>query len=184
MSDKNNTATARSKFLSMVLRHQPQSIGLQLDEAGWASTADLLACLAKSGRSTSLQDLQAIVADNNKQRFTFNADGTRIRANQGHSIKVELNLRAQRPPAVLYHGTATRFLQAIFADGLTRQSRHHVHMSDSMEVAANVGRRYGKLAMLQVNAAGMHGDGYVFYQSDNGVWLTDAVPAMYLSQIE
>ncbi len=180
---KDQNTTARSKFLSLVLRHSPETIGLMLDEAGWARTDELLACLARSGRPTRLEELQRIVADNNKQRYSFSADGKRIRANQGHSIKVELGLEASSPPAVLYHGTATRFLDAIFHEGLDRQSRHHVHLSDSVEVAAQVGSRHGKLALLQVDAARMQGEGHVFYRSDNGVWLTDVVPVRYLLKL-
>lgn len=183
MKDQNNITTVRSKFLSLVLRHSPETIGLKLDSAGWAQTDELLGCLARSGRSMSLKDLQAVVAGNNKQRFAFSEDGSRIRANQGHSIHVELGLDAQRPPAVLYHGTATRFLDAIFQQGLTKQNRHHVHLSESVEVAGNVGRRHGKLALLQVDAARMQAEGHVFYRSDNGVWLTDAVPVTYLANL-
>ena len=182
MNDKNNIIVTQSKFLSLVLRHSPQTIGLQLDSAGWVQTDELLACLARSGRRMSLAQLQAVVAGNNKQRFAFSEDGSRIRANQGHSIKVELELKPQQPPAQLYHGTATRFLDAIFQQGLTRQNRHHVHLSASVETASTVGRRHGKLALLTVDAARMAADGHVFYCSDNGVWLTDAVPVDYLSK--
>ena len=182
MNDKNNIIVTQSKFLSLVLRHSPQTIGLQLDSAGWVQTDELLACLARSGRRMSLAQLQAVVAGNNKQRFAFSEDGSRIRANQGHSIKVELELKPQQPPAQLYHGTATRFLDAIFQQGLTRQNRHHVHLSASVETASTVGRRHGKLALLTVDAARMAADGHVFYCSDNGVWLTDAVPVGYLSK--
>ena len=181
--NQKNTTIAHSKFLSLVLRHSPQTIGLKLDSAGWAQTQDLLACLARSGRRMSLQDLQAVVADNSKQRFAFNEDGSRIRANQGHSVPVKLELTPRKPPAELYHGTATRFLDAIFRQGLTRQNRHHVHLSASTEVASSVGRRHGKLAMLRVDAARMAADGHVFYCSDNGVWLTDAVPVTYLAKL-
>ncbi|MEX8193458.1 RNA 2'-phosphotransferase [Comamonas guangdongensis] len=184
MKNKNNITTVRSKFLSLVLRHSPQTIGLKLDGAGWVQTQELLVCLARAGRSMSLEELQAVVADNNKQRFAFSEDGTRIRANQGHSIPVELELTSRRPPAELYHGTATRFLDAIFREGLKRQSRHHVHLSASTETAGAVGRRHGKLALLRVDAARMAVDGHVFYCSDNGVWLTDAVPVAYLAKLE
>ncbi|WP_043004435.1 RNA 2'-phosphotransferase [Comamonas testosteroni] len=180
---KDQNTTARSKFLSLVLRHSPETIGLKLDEAGWARTDELLACLARSGRPTRLEELKRIVADNNKQRYSFSADGKRIRANQGHSVKVELGLEASSPPAVLYHGTATRFLDAIFLEGLNRQSRHHVHLSESVEVAAQVGSRHGKLALLQVDAVRMQCEGHVFYRSDNGVWLTDVVPVRYLLKL-
>ena len=182
MNNKNNIIVAQSKFLSLVLRHSPQTIGLKLDSAGWAHTEELLACMARAGRRMSLAQLQAVVAGNNKQRFAFSEDGSRIRANQGHSIKVELELTPQQPPAELYHGTATRFLDAIFQQGLTRQNRHHVHLSASVETASTVGRRHGKLALLTVDAARMAADGHVFYCSDNGVWLTDTVPVGYLSK--
>ena len=184
MNNKNdNIIATRSKFLSLVLRHQPETIGLTLDSAGWAQTDELLACLARAGRRMSLEQLQAVVEGNNKQRFAFSEDGARIRANQGHSIAVELALKPQQPPAALYHGTATRFLDAIFQQGLTRQNRHHVHLSASVETASAVGRRHGKLALLRVDAARMAADGHVFYCSDNGVWLTDAVPVSYLTKM-
>lgn len=184
MNNKNdNIIVTQSKFLSLVLRHSPQTIGLKLDSGGWAQTDELLACMARSGRRMSLAQLQAVVAGNSKQRFAFSEDGLRIRANQGHSIAVELELTPQQPPAELFHGTATRFLDAIFQQGLTRQSRHHVHLSASVETASAVGRRHGKLALLRVDAARMAADGHVFYQSDNGVWLTDAVPVTYLAKL-
>ncbi|MEZ4617799.1 MAG: RNA 2'-phosphotransferase [Caldilineaceae bacterium] len=120
------------------------------------------------------------MAQNNKQCFRFNDDGTRIRANQGHSIAVELNLRPQVPPARLFHGTATRFLDAIQREGLQRQSRQHVHLSADEKTAHKVGQRHGKPVILTVDAAAMHADGHLFYLSDNGVWLTDHVPVHYL----
>ena len=183
MNDKNNIIVTQSRFLSLVLRHSPQTIGLKLDSAGWAQTDELLACMARAGRRMSLAQLQAVVAGNNKQRFAFSEDGSRIRANQGHSIEVELELKPQQPPVELYHGTATRFLDAIFQQGLTRQNRHHVHLSASIETASAVGRRHGKLALLRVDAACMAADGHVFYHSDNGVWLTDVVPVTYLAKL-
>ena len=182
MKNKKNqdSLVAHSKFLSLVLRHSPQSIGLRLDSAGWAQTRELLACLQKSRYPMGLELLQQVVAADGKQRYSFSDDGLRIRANQGHSIAVELGLMPQQPPAQLFHGTATRFLPAILEQGLTRQQRHHVHLSASQEVAATVGRRYGQLALLAVDAQAMHADGHGFYCSDNGVWLSDAVPARYL----
>lgn len=178
------TMTRRSKLLSLVLRHSPQTIGLQLDAAGWAPTDELLACLARSGKAMSLAQLQAVVANCAKQRFAFSEDGRRIRANQGHSVTVELQLDPSTPPDALYHGTATRFLDAILAQGLQRQKRHHVHLSASVETASVVGRRHGKLALLRVDAARMVANGHVFYCSDNGVWLTDAVPVAYLQRLD
>lgn len=178
------SVTRRSKLLSLVLRHSPQTIGLQLDAAGWAHTDELLACLARSGKAMSLAQLQAVVGSCAKQRFAFSEDGQRIRANQGHSVTVELQLALSTPPDALYHGTATRFLDAILAQGLQRQQRHHVHLSASIDTAGAVGRRHGKLALLRVDAAGMAANGHVFYCSDNGVWLTDAVPVAYLQTLD
>ena len=187
MNNKNegaSTLTARSKFLSLVLRHEPQRIGLVLDEAGWALTEELLRCLSTARHSMSLAQLQQVVASDNKQRFAFSEDAKHIRANQGHSIAFDLGLAPEVPPDVLYHGTATRFLDSILRQGLTRQARHHVHLSEEQRVAATVGQRYGKLAMLLVDARRMRADGCLFYRSDNGVWLTDTVPADYLKVLE
>ncbi len=170
-----------SKFLSLVLRHDPATIGLTLDEAGWADVDELLAKLSKSGKAISRQQLEQVVAENDKQRFRFNEAGTRIRANQGHSIEVDLALQAQSPPAVLYHGTATRFLDAIRQEGLTRQSRQHVHLTADQATAHKVGQRHGKPVILVVDATAMARDGYLFYRSDNGVWLTGQVPTAYLT---
>lgn len=183
MNNKNKLVS-QSKFLSMVLRHKPQSIGLTLDEAGWATTPQLLERVAAAGKRMSLEDLRQIVAADSKQRFAFSEDGLRIRASQGHSIEVDLGLSPEQPPDLLYHGTATRFLDSIRAQGLTKQSRHHVHLSAHLATASAVGQRYGKLAILLVDAKRMHEDGHVFYQSDNGVWLTDAVPVCYLRKQE
>jgi putative RNA 2'-phosphotransferase len=184
VGEQSTTMTRRSKLLSLVLRHSPQTIGLELDEAGWAHTDELLACLARSGKAMSPVQLQAVVASCAKQRFAFSEDGKRIRANQGHSVTIELQLVPSTPPDALYHGTATRFLDAILAQGLQRQKRHHVHLSASIETAGAVGRRHGKLALLRVDAAGMVANGHVFYCSDNGVWLTDAVPVTYLQRLD
>ncbi|MCB0062887.1 MAG: RNA 2'-phosphotransferase, partial [Caldilineaceae bacterium] len=172
--------TRFSKLLSLILRHDPGRIGLTLDAGGWADVDELLTKAAQAGHKISREQLAAVVAQNNKQRFRFNEDGTRIRANQGHSIPVDLGLEAQTPPPVLYHGTATRFLDSIRAEGLNRRSRQHVHLSADIETARKVGQRHGKPVILTVDAAAMHGDGHTFYRSDNGVWLVDAVPTAYL----
>jgi putative RNA 2'-phosphotransferase len=169
-----------SKFLSFVLRHEPQSIGLSLDEAGWASVDELLDKANAKGKRLDRSLLQHVIDTNDKQRFALSDDGTRIRANQGHSIEVTLGLPAMTPPDVLYHGTATRFLDSILATGLDRRNRHHVHLTESLATAKAVGQRYGKLVLLAVDAQRMSADGHVFHQSDNGVWLTDAVPTRYL----
>ena len=173
---------ATSKLLSYVLRHRPDSIGLTLDEHGWASVAELLACLAAQGKPLERALLEQVVADNDKQRFAFSPDRTRIRASQGHSIAVDLQLRAAEPPAVLYHGTASRFLKAILVSGLQPGARHHVHLSANIDTARRVGARHGFPAVLVVDAARMRKDGMVFYLSDNGVWLTAEVKPKYLGQ--
>jgi putative RNA 2'-phosphotransferase len=170
-----------SKFLSYVLRHAPESIGLNLDANGWADVGELLTKAKKAGRRIDLATLEEAVAQNDKQRFTFAEDGRRIRAAQGHSIAVDLALVPSEPPPLLYHGTATRNLDAIFAEGLKPGRRQQVHLSLDPETARKVGRRHGKPAILTVDAAAMHRDGYALFRADNGVWLTDSVPARYLS---
>jgi putative RNA 2'-phosphotransferase len=171
---------ATSKLLSYVLRHRPDSIGLALDAHGWADAGELLACLAAHNKPVDRALLERVVAENDKQRFAFSEDGSRIRASQGHSIDVDLQLRAAEPPAVLYHGTASRFLKSILASGLRAAARHHVHLSADRETATRVGARHGFPAVLVVDAARMHADGIAFYQSDNGVWLTGDVKPSYL----
>ena len=169
-----------SKFLSLVLRHEPQRIGITLDDNGWVSVDDLLAAAERAGNPISREQLDRVVAENDKKRFAFSPDGARIRASQGHSVEVDLGLPPVVPPERLFHGTATRFLDAIRAEGLRPQSRQHVHLSPDEETATKVGQRHGKPAILIVLAGAMHRDGHVFYRSDNGVWLTEAVPARYL----
>lgn len=169
-----------SKFLSLVLRHRPQSIGLVLDDAGWAGIEDLLAKAAAAGRPLSRDTLAEVVRSSDKQRFAISADGLRIRANQGHSIDVALGLATATPPDVLFHGTASRFLAAILATGLDKRQRHHVHLSHDLATARAVGQRYGTPVVLQVDAARMCADGHVFHRSANGVWLVAHVPAAHL----
>ena len=177
----NDKVKSISKFLSFVLRHEPQSIGLSLDEAGWARVDEMLAKANARGKRLDRALLQHVIDTNDKKRFAFSDDGARIRANQGHSIEVALGLPAVTPPDVLYHGTATRFLDSILATGLDKRNRHHVHLTDNLATATAVGRRYGKLVLLAVDAQRMSADGHVFHRSDNGVWLTHAVPPQYLS---
>jgi len=168
--------------LSLVLRHKPEDIGLTLDRHGWARVDELLRCLKKHKLGITREDLNDIVATNNKQRFRFSDDGLRIRANQGHSIDIDLELQPQEPPKLLYHGTARRFLPSIGREGLKPGSRQHVHLSADRETATAVGKRHGKLVILRVDAARLHTDGYKLYRSDNGVWLTDKVPVGYFKQ--
>ena len=169
-----------SKFLSYVLRHRPDSIGLTLDEGGWAEVSDLLARAAEKGRVISIEHLRKVVRENDKQRFSFDEDGKRIRANQGHSIPIDLGLEPRVPPEVLFHGTASRFVSAIREQGLVSRSRQHVHLSLDRETATKVGGRHGKPVILTIRASRMHGDGHVFFLSENGVWLTERVPARYI----
>ena len=168
-----------SKHLSYVLRHRPDAIGIELDENGWTSVDALI---AKSPKAFTPEIIVCIVENNDKKRFILSADGKRIRANQGHSVKVDLDLKPLQPPRVLFHGTAERFLQPILREGLTKMKRHHVHLSADIETASKVGQRHGKLIMLTIDARAMHEAGHVFYMSDNGVWLTETVPTDFISQ--
>lgn len=170
----------RSRFLSRVLRHHPEAIGLTLDPQGWADVEQLLAQARAHGVALTRKTLQEIVAQNDKQRFAFSEDETRIRANQGHSIPVDLDLEAVQPPELLYHGTAARFIPAIKARGLLPGRRNHVHLSVVETTAARVGGRHGNPVVLKVQAGLMHAAGHRFYRSANGVWLTEHVPAQYV----
>ncbi|OCJ63648.1 RNA 2'-phosphotransferase [Agrobacterium tumefaciens] len=177
-------STATSKFLSYVLRHAPESIGLTLDAQGWADVGDLLAKANASGTLLDDAGLRAVVTESDKKRFTLSEDGHRIRAAQGHSVKVDLGSAPLEPPPQLFHGTATRFLDAILQEGLRPGSRQQVHLSADSVTAHAVGQRHGKPAILMVDASRMFAAGHSFFQADNGVWLTDAVPAAYLTLIE
>jgi putative RNA 2'-phosphotransferase len=173
-----------SKFLSLVLRHQPQKIGIKLDAAGWVSVSELLQACHAAGFPLSMDELKETVATNDKRRFSFSADGLMIRANQGHSIEVELGYQPLMPPPVLYHGTAERFLPSIKEQGLVKGRRHHVHLSPDPATARRVGQRRGKAIILEVHSGLMHADGYIFFRSENGVWLTDHVPVRYLGGLK
>lgn len=170
-----------SKFLSFVLRHNPQEIGLALDENGWADTEELIAKANVHGTPLDLELLKNIVDTNDKKRFAFNDDQSRIRANQGHSIEVDLQLQPQMPPAILFHGTAEKNLESIKKSGLVKGSRQHVHLSIDHETAIKVGQRHGKPVVIEVKAREMHTAEIPFYLSDNGVWLVDAVPVEWLT---
>ncbi len=170
-----------SKFLSLVLRHQPQRLKLELDEAGWTDVDALLAAMQARGMAVDRARLERVVAENDKQRFSFSEDGTRIRANQGHSIPVELGLEPRTPPELLYHGTAERNLASIQSQGLVKGRRHAVHLSPDAETARKVGQRHGQPVVLVVQAGRMAAAGHVFTCSANGVWLTESVPPEYLT---
>jgi putative RNA 2'-phosphotransferase len=169
-----------SKFLSRVLRHEPELIDIQIDREGWVQVEELLRKLKKAGRALSRDQLRHIVDTNDKRRFTLSPDGRRLRAAQGHSIDVDLGLPAITPPDTLYHGTASQNLDKIFESGLNPGRRRQVHLSPDPETATRVGRRQGKPVVLRIDAARMHADGYAFFRADNGVWLTDTVPTKYL----
>lgn len=168
-----------SKFLSYVLRHHPEAIGLELDKGGWASVDRLMECAARDGKKLTQAQIAEVVATNDKKRFSLSDDGLRIRANQGHSIDIELGLTPLEPPEHLYHGTAKQFLKSILKGGLQAQSRHHVHLSQDIETAIKVGQRHGIPVVLEIASKRMNAEGYQFYRSANGVWLTDKVPPQY-----
>ena len=169
-----------SKTLSYHLRHRPDELGLTLEPGGWVAVAELLAALARKGKPLSRADLDKLVARNNKRRFAFDATGTRIRASQGHSVAIDLELEPVTPPALLYHGTSQKAIATIERDGLKQMRRHHVHLSADIATAQNVGARHGPPVVLAIDAAALHAAGAVFYRSANGVWLVEAVPPAYL----
>lgn len=169
---------AISKRLSYVLRHRPDSIGISLTADGWVGIDTLLTALAAHGSTITRDQLNRVVAGNDKQRFSL--DGDRIRANQGHSTPVDLRLPVLSPPDVLYHGTATRHLPSIRRDGLVRGRRHHVHLSVDVDTAHQVGSRHGRAVVVGIDAQGMSAAGHTFHRSDNGVWLTQSVPPTFL----
>jgi putative RNA 2'-phosphotransferase len=172
-----------SKFMSLVLRHKPEEIGLSLNENGWASVEELIQKMNTTTSNVNITKaiIQEVVSTNDKKRFTFNEDETMIRANQGHSIDVELALQPSIPPEILYHGTVEKFLPNIKVEGLQKMSRQHVHLSENLDTATKVGSRRGKPIILTVQAKKMHDDGLLFYRSVNNVWLTDNVPGNYIN---
>lgn len=176
-----DTAQVRaSRFLSLILRHKPEVAGLELDESGWCGVEALLKGCASRGHRISREELDAIVAENDKKRFEFSNDGKRIRARQGHSIEIDLKYEPKSPPEILYHGTATRFLDPIQKMGLIKGSRQHVHLSILSGTALEVGERHGKPVAIPVRAGEMHRAGILFYLTPNEVWLVDSVPPHYL----
>jgi putative RNA 2'-phosphotransferase len=187
---------AVSRLLSKILRHEPEMIGIQLNREGWVSVDELIRAIERTARSVGASKrlrtlsrvtrdvILAVAATSDKKRFSLSPDGTRIRAAQGHSIRVSLGYAAKEPPAVLYHGTAWSNWASIAIEGLTAQTRHAVHLSTDVDTATRVGARNGAPLVLVVGAARMHADGYAFSRSDNGVWLTAVVPPTYLSQLK
>jgi putative RNA 2'-phosphotransferase len=172
-----------SKYLAKYLRHAPHELGLTLQPGGWVAVDDLLDAARGHGFPIAYHELVECVETNDKQRFAFDVSGELIRANQGHSVTVDLQLEECEPPETLYHGTVERFLPSILEAGLVRGKRHHVHLSKDVETARKVGSRRGKPVILMVAAGRMKRDGHIFFVSSNGVWLTDAVPHEYLSRL-
>ena len=171
-----------SKFIALILRHQPEAIGITLDEHGWANVDELLEGINKT-YSLTMEGLEEIVRTDEKQRYSFNADKTLIRANQGHSIAVDVELEKMAPPEILYHGTGEKYKASIEEQGLIPKSRLYVHLTDDPDTAVRVGRRHGKPVVYRVAAGQMQRDGYEFYRSVNGVWLTKAVPKDYIAVV-
>ncbi len=169
-----------SKLLSLILRHEPERVGLKLDSAGWIGVPELLEALNRHGASLSYEQLKQVVETNDKKRFAFSDDGQRIRASQGHSVHVDLQYEPTPPPDFLYHGTPEKFVESIRRSGLNKGQRHHVHLSPDPETAVKVGQRRGQPVVLKIAAGRMHQERYVFYRSANNVWLVDHVPAEFI----
>lgn len=175
--------TEVSRYMSLILRHKPETIGISLDEHGWANVEELIAGIAKNN-DFNMDILEEIVRTDEKQRYSFNEDKTLIRANQGHSIPVDVDLEEQEPSKILWHGTGEKYVESIDREGLIPKSRLYVHLSKDEETAVKVGSRHGKPVLYHILAKQMHDDGYKFYLSANGVWLTKEVPYQYLKKLE
>ena len=171
-----------SKFISLILRHKPETIGISLDEHGWANVAELIEGISKT-QYIDMAMLEEIVDTDNKQRYSFNEDKTLIRANQGHSIPVDVELPKKQPPVILYHGTGEKYVSSIDEQGLIPKSRLYVHLSKEEETAKIIGSRHGKPVIYEIYAGQMYEDGYIFYLSVNGVWLTKSVPVKYMNKL-
>jgi len=173
--------TKLSKFLSLVLRHKPETIGIKLSNSGWTDTNILIQKMNDYGMPIDFETLSAIVNTNDKKRFGLNEDKSKIRANQGHSLDLDLGYAPKTPPPILFHGTAQKNLDSIFKIGLEKRGRHHVHLSNDIETALKVGHRHGKPIVLNILAKAMEEDGFKFFESENKVWLIDRVPVKYLT---
>lgn len=169
-----------SKFLSLVLRHKPETIGIQLDQNGWVDINELIEKSSKYGILFDRETLNRIVATNSKKRFAFNDKFDKIRASQGHSVEIELGYKNQKPPEILFHGTSEKSVQSIMEKGLEKRNRQHVHLSRDTETAIKVGQRHGKPIVFSILAEKMYEENFEFFISENGVWLTDYVPTKYL----
>ncbi len=175
-----NDTVRISKFLSLILRHEPERVGLKLDSAGWVAVTELLEAVNRHRVSLTLEQLKHVVETNDKKRFAFSDDGQRIRASQGHSVEVDLQYETTIPPELLYHGTPERFVDSILRTGLNRGQRHHVHLSPDPETAIRVGQRRGRPVVLRIRSGEMHRQGHLFYRSANNVWLVEHVPSGFI----
>lgn len=178
-----NYETKVSKFISLILRHKPETINIELDANGWADVGELLAGINKKGHKITINDLKLIVDNDEKGRYAFSDNYSRIRANQGHSINIDAELKEKKPPIYLFHGTGEKSLEAIMREGLKHMSRLYVHLSDNYDTAVSVGKRHGTPVVLKVKSEEMYAGGYKFYLSENNVWLTKEVPAAYIELI-
>jgi len=178
VNDKETVKT--SKFLSLILRHEPERVGIKLDSAGWVSVSELLDALNRNGVSLTLEGLKDIVATSDKKRFALSEEGLKIRASQGHSVEVNLQYKPETPPEFLYHGTPEKFVESIRSTGLNKGKRHDVHLSPDETTAAKVGQRRGRPVVLKIRAGEMHRAGHVFRRSANNVWLVDSLPAEFI----
>lgn len=177
--NKNNDENL-GRFISLILRHHPETIGITLDKNGWAKVSELIYGMNKACKNIDMITLERIVKENNKKRYIFNEDKTKIRANQGHSINVDVELKEANPPNILYHGTASRFLDGIKTKGILKGGRQYVHLSKDIETAISVGKRHGNPIVLKIDVLKMQKDGYIFYISENGVWLSSEIPYKYI----
>lgn len=175
--------TNLSRYMSLILRHKPEVIEITLDEHGWASVNDLICGIEKNNPGFNMDILEQIVRTDSKQRYSFNDDKSLIRANQGHSVNVDVELKEKEPPEYLYHGTGEKYVKSINQDGLIPKSRLYVHLSKDIKTAENVGKRHGKEVVYRINSGQMYRDGYKFYLSENGIWLTKEVPIKYLEMV-
>ncbi|EGT4117243.1 RNA 2'-phosphotransferase [Clostridioides difficile] len=172
-----------SVFISLILRHKPETIGIKLDDYGYADVNELIEKINNTGRNINIEILEQIVKEDNKQRYSFNEDRSKIRANQGHSINVNVELKELEPPRFLYHGTATRFLDNIKKEGIVSKSRLYVHLSNDIDTAVQVGKRHGVPVVLKINTGKMYENGYKFYLSENNIWLCKYIPFEYVEKI-
>lgn len=179
----NMNLTNLSRYMSLILRHKPEVIGITLDEHGWASVNDLICGIEKNNPGFNMDILEQIVRTDSKQRYSFNDDKSLIRANQGHSVNVDVELKEKEPPEYLYHGTGEKYVKSINQDGLIPKSRLYVHLSKDIKTAENVGKRHGKEIIYRINSGRMYRNGYKFYLSENGIWLTKEAPVKYLEMV-